>query len=62
MAEKSREAHHPLPRDERARHDLIPESIEDGRDKGSDAPGEPADPVTPPHRHYANPDGSPYET
>ncbi|MES1971668.1 MAG: hypothetical protein V4472_04355 [Pseudomonadota bacterium] len=54
--------HHPLPGDDRARHDLIPESVEDVRDIGDDDPGAPgSSKVTPPLRHYRNPDGTPYD-
>ena len=40
MQENAKAGHHPLPGDERARHDLIPESVEDERDKGDDSPGD----------------------
>jgi hypothetical protein len=52
--------HHPLPQDDRARHDLIPESIEDERDRGDDAPEAKPGKDPPEERTYANPDGSPY--
>lgn len=52
-------SHHPLPADDRARHDLIPEGIEDVRDTGDDDPGGKAG-DDPQPRSYANPDGSPY--
>jgi len=51
--------HHPLPADDRARHDVLPEGIENVRDKGDDsAPGKDGDAPAP--RTYAEPDGSPY--
>ena len=60
MTDRSKAGHHPLPEDERARHDLIPESIEDARDKGDDAPGDVPSSTEAPRRDYRNPDGSPY--
>lgn len=54
--------HHPLPSDARARHDLIPENIEDTRDRDDgESSGEKASPVVPPAGHYRDPDGRPYE-
>lgn len=52
---------HPLPSDPRARHDLIPESIEDshGRDEGEPAEGG-ASATEPPAGFYRDPDGRPY--
>ncbi|MDB5706804.1 MAG: hypothetical protein JWN66_3920 [Sphingomonas bacterium] len=62
MSDRSK-PHHPLPDDDRARHDLIPESIEDSRDKGDDDPGQAAPSETePPVHHYRNPDGTPYDS
>ena len=53
--------HHPLPKDERARHDLLPEGIEDVRDQGDDDPeAPPASKSEPPAGEFANPDGSKY--
>ncbi|MDB5708424.1 MAG: hypothetical protein JWL96_494 [Sphingomonas bacterium] len=60
MNDRVKGGHHPLPRDERARHDLIPETIEDERDKGDDAPDDQPSPTDAPSRTYANPDGSRY--
>jgi hypothetical protein len=55
--------HHPLPSDPRARHDLIPESVEDVRDRDEgENPDDPASPVEPPVGHYRDPDGRPYDT
>lgn len=55
--------HHPLPKDERARHDLIPESIEKERPQGDDDPdAAPASDTDPPRRRYRDPAGKPYET
>lgn len=63
MSDQPEGRHHPLPSDSRARHDLIPESIEDARnrDDGED-PENPASPVEPPVGHYRDPDGRPYDT
>jgi hypothetical protein len=59
MSDAAKKDHHPLPADDRARHDVIPESIEDARDKGDDNPGvEPGNGPLP--RTYKYPDGSPY--
>lgn len=58
MNKKSNAEHHPLPQDDRARHDLIPESIERDRDFGDDAAENPEDNLH--RREYKNPDGSPY--
>jgi hypothetical protein len=53
---KSNESHHPLPKDERARHDRIPESIERGHDMGDDDPDAPMPSLTePPERSYSDP-------
>lgn len=41
MTDGSQKEHHPLPGDERARHDLLPESAEGVRTKGDDAPQDP---------------------
>ena len=60
MQDKAKAGHHPLPSDERARHDLIPESVEDVRDKGEDAPGDAPSDTEAPERDYKYPDGSPY--
>ena len=60
MQENAKAGHHPLPSDERARHDLIPESVEDEREKGEDAPGETPSDTEAPERDYKYPDGSPY--
>ena len=53
--------HHPLPKDDRARHDLIPETVEEERDLGDDDP-EADDPsqTKPPKRSYRDPAGKPY--
>ena len=62
MSEIEEKRHHPLPKDERARHDRIPESIEDERDQGDDSPcDQPASKEEPPEGRYANPDGTTYE-
>ena len=54
--------HHPLPKDDRARHDLIPESIENESPQGDDDPyTAPASNVEPPKRQYRDPDGRPYD-
>jgi hypothetical protein len=59
MRDRANQPHHPLPADDRARHDVIPESIEDIRDKGDDGlAGEPG--TAPRSRSYTNPDGSTY--
>lgn len=56
------EPHHPLPKDPRARHDLLPEGVEERRPSGEDDPGAPApSPSEPPELHYRNPDGTPYD-
>ena len=56
-------SHHPLPKDDRARHDLIPEEMEDGRPLGEDDPDAPTpSSTTPPKRQYRDVDGRPYET
>jgi hypothetical protein len=60
MQDKAKAGHHPLPRDERARHDLIPESVEDVRDKGEDSPGDAPSDTEAPEHDYRYPDGSPY--
>jgi len=60
MTDPAKASHHPLPEDERARHDLLPENIEDARDKGDDAPDDAASSSEAPRRTYRNPDGSPY--
>lgn len=54
--------HHPLPKDERSRHDQLPESIEDVRPLGDDDPdaGPPSD-TEPPRRRYRDPAGKPYD-
>ena len=59
--------HHPLPSDPRARHDRLPESIENARERdegegeGENKGGpEPASPDEPPLGHYRDPDGRPY--
>ena len=40
---------HPLPKDSRARHDLLPEGVEEMRDLGDDDPASPrASPMAPP--------------
>ena len=63
MSDTKDEGHHPLPKDERARHDLLPESIEDERDLGDDDPAaSKASKTEAPRRQYSNPDGSTYET
>ncbi|MBV8972283.1 MAG: hypothetical protein JO290_08325 [Sphingomonadaceae bacterium] len=53
----TRDAHHPLPSDPRARPDRLPESIADARD-GDDAPAAPE--IAPPDHLYRDPDGRPY--
>lgn len=59
MSETTTSGHHPLPADDRARHDALPENIENVRDKGDDtAKGETG--KAPQPRTYSNPDGSPY--
>jgi hypothetical protein len=59
MSDAAKPAHHPLPADDRARHDVLPESVEEARDRGDDNPGvEPGDGPSP--RTYENPDGSLY--
>lgn len=50
-------SHHPLPQDSRARHDLIPESIEEERAKGDDAPPGSDNREK---RMYRDPAGKPY--
>lgn len=74
MNDRERTPHHPLPEDERSRHDLLPESIGTARDGDRDDGLEPdrgapvldvldaADASEPPHDRYRNPDGSPYES
>lgn len=63
MTDVTSRPHHPLPADERARHDLLPEPVKKGRGRGADAPEDPeADADQRPRRPYANPDGSPYES
>ena len=57
MSERNPTPHHPLPRDARARHDRLPESIVDERDLGDDAPDE--DPLLP-DAVYRDPQGRPY--
>lgn len=54
------ERHHPLPSDDRARHDQIPESVEDERevDDGGPRPST----TKPPEHEYRDPDGRPYRT
>lgn len=59
MSDRDKERHHPLPEDERARHDLIPESIEAARQKGDDAPDD-ASNDPPASRTFRNPDGTRY--
>lgn len=63
MTKPDDKPHHPLPKDRRARHDLIPESVEDTRDQGDDDPDAPPPSQTePPVEHYRDPDGRPYDT
>jgi hypothetical protein len=53
--------HHPLPKDDRARHDLIPESVENERPLGDDDPdAAPASTTEPPERRYRDPANKPY--
>jgi hypothetical protein len=59
VSDTSSTDHHPLPADGRARHDAIPESVENVRDKGDDSPDDEPGKLPEPHS-YANPDGSPY--
>lgn len=59
MSDRDKARHHPLPEDERARHDLIPESIEATREKGDDAPDD-ASNDPPASRTFRNPDGTRY--
>ena len=54
--------HHPLPADERSRHDRLPENIEEERPLGADDPGAAPSPSEPPEGEYRNPDGSTYRT
>lgn len=62
MSEQEDRRHHPLPEDDRARHDRLPESIENARDLGEDDPtGSEPSPTEPPGGHYRNPDGTAYE-
>lgn len=62
MNDPADKPHHPLPKDERARHDLLPEGIETTRDAGDDDPDAPAPSATQaPELHFRNPDGSPYD-
>ena len=57
----ARQPHHPLPEDERSRHDRLPESIEAVRDTGEDDPDGPEPSATePPVAEYRNPDGRRY--
>ncbi|WP_157216625.1 hypothetical protein [Flavisphingomonas formosensis] len=61
MPSETAKPHHPLPKDRRARHDRLPESIEDVRDLGDDDPeAEAASADTPPAEIYRDPDGRPY--
>lgn len=60
MNDRAKADHHPLPEDARARHDLLPENIEDARDKGDDAPDDAPSSTEPPTGEFKNPDGSPY--
>lgn len=63
MSEDTDKLHHPLPKDDRARHDQIPENIENARDQGDDDPDAPTPSKSePPERHYRDPDGRPYDT
>jgi hypothetical protein len=63
MTDSDGKPHHPLPKDERARHDLLPESIEDEREQGDDSPeSPPASKTEAPRGHYVNPDGSGYDS
>jgi hypothetical protein len=63
MPGEKAEPHHPLPKDDRARHDVLPESIEDERDLGDDDPAARKPSTTePPARKYKDPDGRPYST
>jgi hypothetical protein len=63
MNEAIKKGHHPLPKDERARHDLLPENIEDVRELGDDDPLAPRPSKTEaPREHYVNPDGSAYQS
>jgi len=51
MATAKPTPHHPLPRSDKARHDRIPESIEDERPLGDDDPdAPPPSKVLPPDR------------
>ena len=59
MHDRGNGAHHPLPADDRARHDVIPESIENVRDKGDDTAGGQTG-MEPQPRTYSNPNGSTY--
>ncbi len=60
---ESDDQHHPLPKDERARHDLVGETVEKSHGLGDDDPGAPQPSLTePPHGHYRDPDGRPYDT
>jgi hypothetical protein len=62
-ADRPNPRHHPLPGDDRARHDRLPEGVEDIRDKGDDAPGQPPPSTSePPAHHYRYPDGTPYDS
>lgn len=62
MTTQTDKPHHPLPKDERARHDLLPESIENTRDQGDDDPEAPTPSRTePPGKPYRDPDGRAYE-
>jgi hypothetical protein len=63
MTSEAEKPHHPLPRDDRARHDILPESIENERGLGDDDPGASKPSTTePPAREYRDPDGRPYST
>jgi hypothetical protein len=48
---------HPLPASGEARHDEIPEGMEDAKGRGGDPPA-----VTTPEPEAVNPDGEPYRT
>lgn len=62
MTEPADKPHHPLPEDGRARHDRLPESVENAREDGDDDPEAPApSPTESPDGRYRNPDGTVYE-
>jgi hypothetical protein len=59
VSEKTTLGHHPLPADDRARHDALPASIENVRDKGDDSAKDENGEMPQP-RTIKNPEGSPY--